>query len=131
MGDVHGLFQLDKRLCLIKENLAYFVDDIENVTGDDWNDKPYECNAGDPYEEFDPLVVYFDEGYISRRPGTSFDAGGYISLEEIKQSHGSFIVYYKDGDSISYGDTLKKFVESLRKHEGNAYFLVEVEIPED
>ncbi len=54
----------DKRLCIIKENVACFVSDYENVRGDDWNDEPYECNASWPYVAFEQLRVLFDEGVV-------------------------------------------------------------------
>ena len=38
------------RLCFVKNNVMYFTDDFENCTGDDFNDRPYDCNAGEPYE---------------------------------------------------------------------------------
>lgn len=45
---------MDKKfyLCYIDSdsNKAWFTSDWENQSGDDWNDSPYECNAGDPYE---------------------------------------------------------------------------------
>lgn len=28
----------------------YFTSDIENQWGDDWDDRPYEHNAGKPYQ---------------------------------------------------------------------------------
>lgn len=37
------------RLCLVKGNCLYFTSDFENQTGDDWDDAPYEHNAGQPY----------------------------------------------------------------------------------
>ena len=38
------------RLCYVDENIMYFTDNFENQWGDDWNDAPYEHNAGEPYE---------------------------------------------------------------------------------
>jgi hypothetical protein len=39
------------QLCYIKDNWAYFTTAKADVQwGDDWNDAPYECNAGTPYE---------------------------------------------------------------------------------
>ena len=40
----------DFRLCYVDENIMYFTDNFENQWGDDWNDSPYEHNAGEPYE---------------------------------------------------------------------------------
>lgn len=46
------------RLCYVDGPWAYFAphDPIE-VWGDDWNDAPYEHNAGEPYEKFGPVCV--------------------------------------------------------------------------
>lgn len=40
------------RLCFVKDNCAWFTDSFEHQWGDDWNDKPYEYNAGEPYEHW-------------------------------------------------------------------------------
>jgi len=38
-------------LCYIEDNWAYFTTAKADVQwGDDWDDAPYECNAGTPYE---------------------------------------------------------------------------------
>lgn len=40
------------RLCYIGHydaNIAYFTSNFENQWGDDWNDYPANCNAGNPY----------------------------------------------------------------------------------
>lgn len=57
---------------------AYFTRlDLLEQWGDDWNDAPYDCNAGEPYEnsEGDIIEVPFafvgsedDEGYFSTYP---------------------------------------------------------------
>lgn len=40
----------DFQLCYIDENKAYFADvHSDRVWGDDWDDAPYEHNAGKPY----------------------------------------------------------------------------------
>lgn len=50
-----------KKLCYINNDCAYFTSfPISDVYGDDWNDSPYELNAGPPYEEFDITKVYFE-----------------------------------------------------------------------
>lgn len=38
------------KLCYVDKNVLYFTDNFENQWGDDWNDAPYEHNAGEPYE---------------------------------------------------------------------------------
>ena len=39
----------DARLCYVKYPWCYFTYDFDNETGDDWDDRPYEYNAGQPY----------------------------------------------------------------------------------
>ena len=47
-------------LCFIKDNTAYFTtQELSKQTGDDWDDAPYEHNAGTPYE---PSMQYFADG---------------------------------------------------------------------
>ena len=43
----------DFRLCYVDGNIMYFTDNFENQWGDDWDDSPYEHNAGEPYEIID------------------------------------------------------------------------------
>ena len=46
------------RLCYVDDfehvrygGLLYFTDNFEHQWGDDWDDAPYECNAGEPYRD--------------------------------------------------------------------------------
>lgn len=43
------------KLCYVDGNEAWFTSDWKNQWGDDWDDRPYEHNAGTPYSH------YFDE----------------------------------------------------------------------
>lgn len=39
------------KLCYVEDNFAYFTTkELKDQWGDDWNDAPYEHNAGEPYE---------------------------------------------------------------------------------
>lgn len=38
------------RLCYVEDNIMYFTDNFAGQWGDDWNDAPYEHNAGTPYQ---------------------------------------------------------------------------------
>lgn len=44
---------IDKyKLCHVERNFAYFTRlPLDEQWGDDWNDAPYEHNAGTPYDE--------------------------------------------------------------------------------
>jgi hypothetical protein len=42
------------KLCYIKNDWAYFTTaNLKDQWGDDWNDRPYEHNAGEPYEWYE------------------------------------------------------------------------------
>ena len=45
------------KLCYVDGNEAWFTSDWKNQWGDDWNDRPYEHNAGSPYSH------YFDDNH--------------------------------------------------------------------
>jgi hypothetical protein len=48
------------KLCYIDNETAYFTtQEISEQWGDDWNDVPYEYNAGLPYE---PRILYYADG---------------------------------------------------------------------
>lgn len=40
----------DYQLCYVADNFAWFTDNFKNQWGDDWNDAPYQHNAGEPYD---------------------------------------------------------------------------------
>ena len=53
-------------LCFIKGSIAYFTtQELSKQTGDDWDDAPYEHNAGPPYE---PSMYYFADGRKEKIP---------------------------------------------------------------
>lgn len=42
---------MSEKLCYVKGSFAYFTtQELSKQWGDDWNDAPYEHNAGEPYE---------------------------------------------------------------------------------
>lgn len=61
---------LQKKLCYVKEGFAYFSSKKPiDVSGDDWDDVPYEHNAGEPYckniviAAFKGLSEPYQDGY--------------------------------------------------------------------
>ena len=53
------------KLCYLENNIMYFTSDIENQWGDDWDDRPYEHNAGTPYETHTTVKKIAFIGYYS------------------------------------------------------------------
>lgn len=115
----------DYKLCYIDGQKAYFTSNLEKQWGDDWNDRPYEDNAGEPYEDYidgDKCIdialssLYFETGdWTERKP---CDIGRF-SVEEINMgavawlSTGSFC--------IQAGTTMKDFIDIIKKHDGKIF----------
>jgi len=58
----------DFKLCYIEGNFAYFTtQDLDKQTGDDWNDAPYDLNAGEPYTP----TIYYPSGKKDPRDWTN------------------------------------------------------------
>ena len=119
----------DYKLCYIDGQKAYFTSNWEKQWGDDWNDRPYEDNAGEPYEDYiegDKYIdialstLYFETGdWTERKP---CDIGRF-SVEEINMgtvawlSTGSFC--------IQAGTTMKDFIDIIKKHDGKIFLAQE------
>lgn len=89
------------KLCYVDNGVAYFTTkELAKQWGDDWNDAPYEHNAGTPYE---PSVHYYADGSTKLSPdswntdGTPkwqllelrFSAQGNEFLEPCSEHHNS------------------------------------------
>lgn len=54
------------KLCYIDGDTAYFTsNDLDKQWGDDWDDAPYEHNAGTPYG---PFIMYYADGHTEKDP---------------------------------------------------------------
>lgn len=76
------------KLCFIKDNEAFFTTlPVTEQWGDDFNDAPYSCNAGEPYE---PSVHYYANGEQRLSPRDwNFDKTPKWQLVTLKYSKGS------------------------------------------
>jgi len=52
----------DPVLVYVSDGTAYFFRSLEEARGDDWNDAPYEHNAGSPYE-YDEVLCFWSGAY--------------------------------------------------------------------
>lgn len=61
---------IDKyKLCYVERNFAYFTRlPLDEQGGDDWNDAPYEYNAGTPYDEENIVVLAFFSDTLADPP---------------------------------------------------------------
>lgn len=125
------------KLCYIEgTNKAWFTDCFEHQWGDDWDDSPYECNAGTPYDHWSELVednpelfkrkwkhnpielktLYFETEDWSQR--TPSDNGEY-SVEEINKGRIAWLS--TDNYNIFAGTTYEEFIKILEENGGTVY----------
>ena len=104
------------RLCYVddEEMIMYFTNaPMDVVTGDDWNDRPYEHNADSPYSEFvECRVVYNDCGVFS------YPRAGHLnSPYSVDDINGGAIpwVRYRNHGNIKAGDTIIEITNKLKE----------------
>ena len=74
------------RLCFVKNKILYFTDDFKNCWGDDFDDAPYEHNAGEPYEWIDEWSAEKNKEHGHSHIKYIAFAGGYW-IAEPKDKH--------------------------------------------
>lgn len=94
----------------------YFVeDDCNDYWGDDWDDKPYEHNAGTIYDEFvvGTMDVGFSLEYELIEPADDYRYGGNSPFckEDFKNTKAPFVIVRLDPDrseTKNYSDAVVK-----------------------
>ena len=122
------------KLCYVRDDILYFTDNFRNQWGDDWNDAPYEHNAGEPYEAkyYKDNLGWTDEqcvehgcGNIRKLAFDSYDGyhirqpkDGHInspfSVERINQGEIAWL-YNEDAGALGAGATMAEAKRWLRK----------------
>ena len=105
------------KLCYVRHNILYFTDDFEKQWGDDWDDAPYEHNAGEPYEWEDDWTEYKNEHrghirYIWYIPKSCDLQEAYlrhqdISVEEINKGIVPWL-YHENAGGLYAGATMEE-----------------------
>lgn len=104
------------RLCYVRHNVAYFTSiPVLKQWGDDWDDAPYEHNAGEPYNTpGDILLVRFDaENMVEAQYMRSSKSP--ISVEELNNGLSPWLTYYLFHMKIEVyaGITMGDFIKIL------------------
>ena len=113
------------RLCYVSGNVMYFTDNFKNQWGDDWDDAPYEHNAGEPYEYIDGrsaednkyrghicYIAYMPIEYGIEVADSVYD----ISVETInKLKVVPWLACYANNDGLYAGATMEQAIEWLKK----------------
>lgn len=124
----------DYRLCYVDEPRAYFTtQELEKQWGDDWNDTPYEHNAGLPYTPSHPereftngepnweVVLLFYDAELVTPSDTGINSA--YSVEKINQGAVAWLwdKYGDSGVAIQAGTTLPEFKRLIKKAGGKIY----------
>lgn len=128
IGNKKDLKRKDLKLCYIDEGVAYFSNN-KDQWGDDWNDAPYEHNAGTPYEEegFEVLKLGFYTGYKYSEPCNYF-YGKHFSVEEINCKFVPWLIPDSvKNPPIFAGESVKEFVEKIKAVSGDILYGIQFE----
>ena len=123
----------EPRLCYVRGSWAYFTtQEIGKQWGDDWNDAPYEHNAGTPYEDYESdrdkkprrweiTKVAFDGGLNTPDTG---HANSPWSVEQINKGAVAWLMdrYGQSGVIVKAGVTIPEFKELVYRAGGSVYF---------
>lgn len=110
------------KLCLVLDNQAWFTtQDVTKQWGDDWDDAPYEHNAGPPYEDMDcapyeiKKVYWESDKFMNRDNGINSD----FSVNQINSGRFGWISYCCDKyiHEIHAGTTLEEFKKLVDVYE--------------
>jgi len=116
--------KIDFRLCYVNDCWAYFTTQpLESQWGDDWDDVPYEHNAGQPYDGdgWEILKVAFEGDFTL--PCDNYRNSPW-SVDQINDGDVPWLVagwFTKEQDSLFAGATFGEFVEFVQKHDGQVY----------
>lgn len=122
------------KLCYVDGQKAYFTtQDVKEQWGDDWNDAPYEHNAGTPYDwregqkenKWEILDVYYECNLNT--PDYSHNNSPY-SVQDINKG----VVPWLESPSyekekfvrLFAGTTLGEFLATMKELKGKVYFKI-------
>ena len=113
------------KLCYVEGNFAYFTtQELDKQWGDDWDDAPYEHNAGTPYEPNNPaekweiLKVAFDGDMQTPDCGT---INSNWSVEQINRKLTPWLVTWDKKVAIFAGADLDTFAQGVAAAGGRVY----------
>lgn len=118
-------------LCYVRGNVATFTNiSLEYQWGDDWNDAPYEHNAGDPYQwhshddlpQYTLLDVMFQVGMET--PADIANGNSAYSVEQINKRYTPWLKpwhAYPTAEPIFAGVTVSEFKRLIWANGGDVF----------
>lgn len=122
----------DFKLCFIANSKAYFTTQaLDKQWGDDWDDAPYEHNAGIPYEwrkdskddSWQIYELYFESNLNTPDYGHSNSP---YTAQAINRGEVAWLEspsYEKEPIRIFAGESCDTFIEKIKKVGGKVYLL--------
>ena len=123
----------EPRLCYVEaRGRAYFTTcPLDRQWGDDWNDKPYDYNAGEPYDWSDTrgvppykVVLAFWRGPWET-PAQRVGGNSRWSVQEINRKFVAWLLpswlEEEPAPPIYAGTTLSEFRRIIKEHGGTVY----------
>jgi hypothetical protein len=131
------------KLCYIDGNQAYFTNqELEKQWGDDWDDAPYEHNAGEPYPpprpdlpdrmemwpnswnpdgtpKWEVIKIMFDGDFLQPK---DYHPNSPYSVEKLNTGIFPWLRTSDEKAFIRAGATIKEFTEFVKTHGGEVYF---------
>ncbi len=126
----------DLKLCYIcpRDRFAWFTSiPLESQWGDDWNDAPYEHNAGDPYNEHKEDGKYLPHHLVKvawdgpwSTPADLAGSNSAWSVQGINRGCVAWLVpdgwgSKDDSRPIHAGTSLTSFIEAVERSGGSVY----------
>jgi hypothetical protein len=115
-------------LCYVDGRCAYFTTQpLKQQWGDDWNDAPYEHNAGDPYaySAHDEIHRRYYEGWFQTPADDAWHGNSRYSVETINAGGVPWLRLDRNSatreDHIWAGDTIAEFTRKIRATDGIVY----------
>lgn len=120
---------MDKYLCYIEDNFAYFTNNLKDQWGDDWDDKPYEHNAGPPYENDEFKITKLAFQSELETPAERFGINSPYSVQDINNKKTPWLSgkTYNTIKSIEIyaGTTVEEFIDVILNSGGEIYLKLE------
>ncbi len=122
----------DFKLCYVSGEWAWFTTQpVTEQWGDDWNDAPYECNAGLPYEykqgDSKPPYELMKVAFYSGLEAPGDFGNSRWSVEQINRGSIAWLRTWDSKVNIFAGTTLPDFIGMVIASGGEIYRKVEVQ----
>lgn len=106
-------------LCYIDNKFAYFTNKpLSEQWGDDWDDAPYQYNAGVPYEDEEGQIIkVVYDGYFEQ----VYDASQNKSVADINIGKDAWLICYTTNEKIYSGASIEEFKSFITRNDGNIY----------